>query len=435
MRRFRWDKKYLYWGMTAFFVIAACVLFYMLVSNLSWLGGALHQLGVILGPFVWGLVIAYLLYPLMRIYKRSLFGPLCRHLFKKSKDPEKTTAKVSRGLSVTLSIITLLIVLTGLIWLVVPQIYSSVETIVANSSAYISQVDAWVEKMLENYPELEAAVSGLVGDLSQGVLHWLSENFLPEISNLLGGVTMNVLRGIYNMLIGIIVSVYVLYDREGFNGRIKKVLYSIFSLEAAKRILEATRFTNRVFMGYLSGKILDSLIVGVICYIGALIIGTPYTLLVSVIVAVFNIIPFFGPIIGAFISGLIVLTVSPLKTLIFVIFVIILQQFDGNVLGPRILGSRVGVNGFWVLFSIIVGAGLFGFAGMLLGVPVFVVIYSFFRHQVNRKLARSDLPADAAEYVAAKYFDPVTGKAVPKEKEEPVKPKKASRPKPPRKGK
>lgn len=434
MKHFRWEKKYLYWGMTAFLVIAACVLFYMLVSNLGWLGAALHQLGVILSPFVWGLVIAYLLYPLMRIYQRSLFAPLCRRLFKTNKNPERMRAKAARGLSVTLSIITLLVVIAGLLWLVVPQIYSSVEMIVENSSAYITQADAWLEKLLENYPEVEAAVSGLFGDLSQGVLHWLSENLLPRIRNLVTGVTMNVLRGIYNMLIGIIVSVYVLNDREGFKARAKKVLYSIFSLWAAKRILEAIFFTNRVFMGYISGKLLDSLIVGVICYIGALIIGMPYGLLCSVIVAVFNLIPFFGPIIGAVISAVIVLTVSPLKMLIFVVFVIILQQFDGNVLGPRILGSRVGVNGFWVLFSIIVGAGLFGFAGMLLGVPVFVVIYTFFRNLVNRKLIRSGLPVDAGEFDAVKYFDPENGKAVPKEDEEPVKPKKTGRPGPPRKG-
>ena len=435
MKRFRWDKKYLYWGMTAFFVIAACILFYMLVSNLGWLGNVLHQLGSILSPFVWGLVIAYLLYPLMRIYQRSLFRPLCRRLFKKSREPEKTRAKAARGLSVCLSIITLLVVIAGLIWLVVPQIYSSVEAIVANGSAYVTQVEDWLEKTLENYPQVEAALSGLFGDLSQGLFHWLSENFLPEIKNLLAGVTMNlyyVLRGIYNVFVGIIVSVYVLYDREGFKARVKKVLYCIFSLEAAKRILQGIQFTNRVFMSYISGKLLDSLIVGVICYIGTLIMGTPYALLCSVIVAVFNLIPFFGPVIGAVISALIVLTDSPLKMLIYVIFVIILQQFDGNMLGPRILGSRVGVNGFWVLFSIIVGAGLFGFAGMLLGVPVFVVIYTFFRQLINRKLARSGLPADAAEYGAARYFDPESGKAVPKEDEEPVKPKKAGRPKPPR---
>lgn len=434
MKYFRWDKKYLYWGITAFLVIVACILFYMLVSNLGWLREALHHLGMILSPFVWGLVIAYLLYPLMRIYQRSLFKPLCRRLFKKRKDAERTTEKMARGLSVTLSIITLLVVITGLIWLVVPQIYSSVETIIANSSTYITQVDTWLEKLLENYPEVEAAVSSLLGDLSQGILHWLSENLLPEIKNLLAGVTMNVLRGIYNMLVGIIVSVYVLYDREGFNARAKKVIYSIFSLWAAKRILEATHFTNHVFMGYISGKLLDSLIVGVICYIGALIMGTPYALLCSVIVAVFNLIPFFGPIIGAVVSALIILTDSPLKMLIFVIFVIILQQFDGNMLGPRILGSRVGVNGFWVLFSIIVGAGLFGFAGMLLGVPVFVLLYTFFRNLVNRKLVRSGLPVGTGEYVSAKYFDPATGKAVPKEDEEPLKPKKTGRPEPPRKG-
>ena len=206
----------------------------------------------------------------------------------------------------------------------------------------------------------------------------------------------------------------MLYSRETFASHCKKIIYCIFSLEASEKILKGVQFTNQVFIGFLSGKILDSLIIGILCYIGCMILRMPYALLVSVIVGVTNVIPFFGPLFGMIPGTIIILMESPLKALIFLVFIILLQQFDGNILGPKILGNKVGINGFWVMFSIIFGAGLFGFAGMLLGVPLFVVIYSFFKNLVNKKLGRSGLPTDSAEYRELDYFDPKTGARVDK---------------------
>lgn len=412
MNRFRWDKKYLHWGVTAFCVIAACIIFYMLVSNLAWLRGALRRLVTILSPFVWGLVIAYLLYPLMKIYSRWLFTPLCRLIFQNSKKAETRIPSVARGLSVFLCVITLLVLLGGLISLVAPQIYSSIETIVVNSTDYIARADAWITRTLEDYPEIEETISSAFGDLSNGVVSWATDN-LPEFKSLITNVTVNIyyaVRGVYNVIIGIIVSIYVMYSRETFAAHCKKIIYCIFSLEASEKILSGVQFTNQVFMGFISGKILDSFIIGVICFIACSVLGMPYVLLVSVIVGITNIIPFFGAFIGAIPSAFIILTDSPWKMLIFLIFVVVLQQFDGNILGPKILGNKVGINGFWVLFSIILGAGLFGFAGMLLGVPVFVVIYTFFANLIGRKLARSGLPVDTADYLELGYFDPKTGR-------------------------
>lgn len=422
MKRYRWDKKYLYWGVTAFLVIAACIVFYMLVSNLGWLQRTVQQLTAILSPFVWGFVIAYLLYPVMKIYNRCLFVPLCNLLLGRSGRAETLAPKVARGLSVFLSIITLLVVVGALLWMVVPQLYTSVETIVLGSTDYLRRADAWLTRMLEDYPEVEAAVTSLFGDLSDGLFTWMQNNLLPEFRGLITAFTVNVynvVRSIYNIIIGIIVSVYLLYSKEHFCARCKKVVYCIFSLEASERLISGINYTNDVFMGFISGKILDSLIIAILCYIGCIIMGIPYALLVSFIIGLTNIIPFFGPFIGAIPSALIILTVSGWKMLFFIIFVLVLQQFDGNVLGPKILGNRVGVNGFWVMFSIIVGAGLFGFAGMLLGVPVFVVIYTFFRNLVNRKLARSDLPVETEAYVDISHIDPRSGETVtrpPKEK-------------------
>lgn len=424
MKHFKWDKVYLYWGVTAFLVIAASILFYLLIRNVTWLGGALGALLRILSPFIWGLVIAYLLYPLLKIYNRSLFLPLCRLLYRNAEDAETKTIRTARGLSVFLCILSLLVLIGGLIWMVVPQIYSSLERVVVNSQDYIDRADAFLTATLADYPELEATVTTAFGDLSNGIVSWATNQLLPQMSGLIGTITssgvlgsitnnvVSVVKSIYNIVIGIIVSVYVLYSRDSFAAHGKMLLYCIFSLETVEKLLSSLQFMNEVFMGFISGKILDSLIVGVICYIGCMILRIPYPLLVGFIVGLFNIIPFFGPIIGAIPSAIIVLTVSPLKMLILLIFIVVLQQFDGNILGPKILGDRVGINGFWVMFAIILGAGLFGFAGMLLGVPVFVILYAAIRGLVARRLRHNGLPAEAAEYMGIGYFDPATKQPV-----------------------
>ena len=415
MRRFRWDKKYLYWGVTAFLVIAAAILFYMIVNHLSWLGKSLHHIGTILSPFVWGLVIAYLLYPLMRIYQRGIFTPMWKFLLRKNRRADELIPKLARGFSVFLAMLSLLIILTGLIWLVAPQMYTSIETIIVNSGDYIEKADNWISRFFMHNPEIEHTISELVGDVSNGIVTWATDNLLPEFRGLLTNVTSgvyNFAKGIYNIIIGMIVSIYVLYSREAFSAHCKKIIYAIFSLEAAQKILNAVHFTNSVFQGYISGKILDSVIIGLMCYIGCMLLQIDYPVLVSFIVGITNIIPFFGPFIGAVPSALIILTASPMHALIFVVFIIILQQFDGNVLGPKILGNRIGINGFWVLFSIIVGAGLFSFTGMLLGVPVFVVLYTFFTNLTNRKLERSGLPVDTEKFIRMDHIDPKTGETV-----------------------
>jgi predicted PurR-regulated permease PerM len=214
-------------------------------------------------------------------------------------------------------------------------------------------------------------------------------------------------------VVGIIVSVYILGHLEKVSAGFKRFMYCIFTVEAADKLFEGIRFTDRTFMGFISGKLLDSAIIGLICYIFCIITGMPSAMLVSVIIGVTNIIPFFGPLIGAVPSALIILlSPAPLKCLIFVIFIIILQQIDGNLIGPKILGNSTGISGFWVLFSIILGAGLFGFWGMLLGVPVFVVIYTLVNGLVARKLERSDLPVDTEDYLTIERIDPVTREVI-----------------------
>ena len=418
-RHFRWDKKYLYWGVTAFCVIAAAILFYMALNYLPLLKKGLASLLHILSPFVWGLVICYLLTPFMRLVEKKLFGPLSKKLYKNSKRSDGS--RFARGMSVLLSELFLLAILTALVCLIIPQLYSSLQNMVANSPMYIETASRWITQLLEDFPEIEHYVSQTLGQVNDSLMRWIQNTVLPGLGSLISNVTSGVyyaIMGIYNLVIGIIVSVYVLSNLEQFGASAKRILYSVFSVDMAKKILEGLEFTDRTFMGFINGKLLDSAIIGLICYIVCSILRMPYALLVSVIVGVTNVIPFFGPFIGAVPSAIIILLVNPVKCLIFIAFIILLQQLDGNIIGPKILGSSVGINGFWVMFSIILGAGLFGFWGMLLGVPVFVIIYAAITGSVTRKLKRSDLPWEAADYMDMAYIDPVTYQPVKKHREE-----------------
>ena len=439
MRRiFNWDKKYLYWGVTAFCVIACSILFYMALAYLPVIGTALKSLARILSPFIWGLIITYLLAPLYKGLYQGFFLPLTEKLSGKKK---KGSPKLAKGLSVLLSIIVFLAMITALVYLIIPQLYSSVETIVNNSPGYIDKLSEWSKNTLANYPELRDFVTEKFEEINTNLFTWIRDTILPGLGSFVSNITAGVyyfLRAVYNIVIGIIVSAYLLSNMETASARAKRLCYCVFGVEWAEKIRSAIRFTDRTFMGFINGKLLDSAIIGLICYVVCAILKMPYALLVSVIIGVTNIIPFFGPLIGAIPSAFIILLVDPLKALIFVIFIIILQQVDGNIIGPKILGSSIGINGFWVMFSIILGAGLFSFWGMLLGVPVFVVIYTGITILVERKLKKRSLPVDPEDYADLDHIDPVTrepvkcsaddedekpvkaGKAPEKEKEKPA---------------
>ncbi len=409
MRRiFNWDKKYLYWGVTAFCVVACSILFYMALAYLPAIGKALRSLGRILSPFIWGLVITYLLAPLYKGLYQGFFLPLTEKLSGKKK---KASPRLAKSLSVLLSLLVFLAVITALVYLIIPQLYASIETIVNNSPGYMDKITEWSKNMLANYPEVRDFVTEKFEEINTNLFAWIRDTILPGLGSFVSNLTAGVyyfLRAVYNIVIGIIVSAYLLSNMESASARAKRLCYCLFGVEFAEKLRSAVRFTDRTFMGFINGKLLDSAIIGLICYVVCAILKMPYALLVSVIIGVTNIIPFFGPLIGMIPSAFIILLVDPLKCLIFLIFIIILQQVDGNIIGPKILGSSIGINGFWVMFSIILGAGLFSFWGMLLGVPVFVVIYTGITMLVERKLRKRSLPVDPEDYADLDHIDPVT---------------------------
>ena len=411
MKKFNWEDKYIQWGIVAFLVIACAIVFFMLIRYVGSIFVLLGHLVSILSPFIWGAVIAYLLLPILKFAEDSVTTPVYKKIKLKLKNTSELSGKDPgriRAIAVFLSELFMIVIVVGLITLILPQMYNSIETFFINSPVYMTKVVKWAENLLNNYPQVEHYVINTFGNINDALSSWVSESLLPSVNNIITNLTTSIIvvfKGIYNVVIGIIVSVYLLHNKEHVKGILKKLLYSLFSVPNANRLHEGFHFVDRVLMGFVSGKIIDSAIIGVICYIFSIITNMPYALLISVIVGVTNIIPFFGPFIGAIPSVIIILFVSPAKCLVFLIFIILLQQFDGNILGPKILGNSVGIGGFWVMFSIIVGAGLFGFWGMLLGVPVWVIIYTGIQIILEKRLEKKGLKKETDEYIKLEYVD------------------------------
>lgn len=286
--------------------------------------------------------------------------------------------------------------------MIIPELIRSIQSIIFQFPMYVSNLTAWATGLLENNPELEGIVNDLFNKSSTMLTDFLNTTVLPKVNALLISLSTGVIgffKAMWNFVIGFIISIYILGSKEVFAGQAKKIVYAFFDAPSANQIVSNVRFIHSTFSGFISGKIVDSIIIGIICFACTSIIGTPYAILVSVIIGVTNIIPFFGPWLGAIPSALLILMVNPLQCLYFVILILFIQQFDGNILGPKILGDSTGLSGFWVIFSITIFGGLFGVLGMVVGVPIFAVLYAGFRALVNRQLAKKKLPTDTQPYL------------------------------------
>lgn len=396
------DKKYTVWGVTAFCVVAASMLFFFFIFRMNEVAELFGKIMKILAPIIYGLVIAYLLSPIANYWNRVLAEVLGSRM-----KNEKHALSLAKGLSVVITLVIAFVVVCGLLILVLPRLVESIAVIIDSFPFYIKEVQDFVDNLLEENPELLVLSEEAYERGMDHLESFLSTELLPQMNTLLTGLTngiIGVFNSFLNMMIGVIVSIYVLMSKEKFTGQAKKMLYALLKPNLANNVLTVMRQSNRIFGGFISGKLLDSLIIGIICFIGLYIMKTPYTVLVSVIVGVTNVIPFFGPYIGAIPSAFLILLVDWHQCIFFVIFIIILQQIDGNILGPKILGNSTGLSAFWVVFAILLGGGLFGFAGMLLGVPVFAVIYYVIKTFIEWRLAKKKLPTDSDSYCAVEYI-------------------------------
>lgn len=370
------DAKKRYWARIAagFTILALASVFFFLLFRIDSLAGAVNRVMGILRPFVYGGVLAYILRTPCNFYERGLVRVLPKKL-----------EKLAQTLAIVLTLASGVLVIYLLLCMILPQMMDSIFSIAAVTPDAAARALAWVETRLADAPEIEQYLETAIESVSQFLQNWIKSELLPTLQGMVGGVVgtvTSVVTTLMNILIGLIVCVYALASRKTFARHGRAVICSIFKPKWAEHILEEIYFADRMFIGFFNGKILDSAIVGVLCYIFSLIFGFPNAMLISVIIGVTNIIPCFGPFIGAVPSALLILMIDPIKCLWFLLFILLLQQFDGNILGPRLLAGSIGLSGFWVLFSITLFGGLFGFVGILTGVPIFAVIYDIIRKLV-----------------------------------------------------
>lgn len=417
--KFHWDKRYLQWGLTAFCVIAASMLFYFGIFHMDTLKQGLNTIYTILTPIIYAAVISYILWPIIRFMEKNVIYPLCQW---RGWDPSKKIRKIIRMIGVLTSLLVFFMIIYGLLSMLIPEIINSITNIVDSFPRYINNIQHWMSDILKNYPELEASSSVIFSNVFSKAETWLSNDLLPQINSLVKNFStsfFSVLIFLKNFLIGAMISIYLLYGKETYIAHGKQILYCIFRPETTNNIIRDLQYVDKTFGGFIVGKILDSLIIGILCYIGTTILNLPYALLVSVIVGVTNVIPFFGPYIGAIPSAFLILLVNPIQCVYFVIFILILQQFDGNFLGPKILGGSTGLSSFMVIVAILVGGGLFGIFGMFVGVPACAVICTIFRNIINRRLEKKHLPVDISRYHDMDHLDPETLEPVYRTSEKP----------------
>lgn len=388
------NNKYITWGVTAFCVLAALLLIFFAFYRWEYIFSFFKTVVNILMPFIYGLGIAYVLNPLVNFFEKKIYYKLCRKISKNKKE----RYRVARVLSLFTSTIIFIGVLIACISFLIPEIIKSLDMFISNVNIYLSNSKDLLMSVFNSSESIQNFINDNYVTFSNFFVDWLNDGFLNNVMTSLGNGIFGTLKFLYNLIIGYIISIYVLFDKEKFRSQAKKLMYTFISSEKVNIILENLRYTDKVFGSFFSGKLIDSLIIGLLCFVGMLIFDMPYSLVIAVIVGVTNIIPYFGPFIGAIPSAILILLVSPSKCITFIIFIFVLQQFDGNILGPKILGNKTGLSSFWVLFSLLIFGGLFGMIGMIIGVPIFSIFYSFINGLVRRKLKEKDLPLNSKDY-------------------------------------
>lgn len=392
-----------------FLVLVAAIVVFLAINNFKQIVHVMGQYVGLVKPVLYGCVIAYLLNPIYNFYYRLL-----------QKLAEKNGKKVSsrllrlfNALAIALGLLTGLLIIVVLCWLVLPQVFSSLVSLV---NTLPQQADYYYNKLtksLEENPYLMDQMQKVLLQITEyadekmntELMPWMQKELLPNVNTyavqLASGV-MSVLNVLYNLLIGIIVAIYLLLSKRVFAAQAKKITYGLFRQDHADILIHYVRLADKMFSGFIAGKIVDSTIIGVICFVAMSILHLPYAVLVSVIVGVTNVIPVFGPYIGAIPSIVLILLVNPVQALYFLILIVVLQQLDGNVIGPAILGESTGLSAFWVLFSILLFGGLWGIIGMLVGVPLFAVIYEMISDYINARLASRNLSTETEHYLDLK---------------------------------
>ena len=406
------NQVYFKLGLTLLCVVLASTVFMVILFNLPGFFNVISAFFRIISPLLYGVLFAYLMNPIMQFVENGLVYLIGRW-GKKEKVSDlawmRSRKRICHVVGVVISLATLLGIFYLAISMVVPTIVENVASIFTTDMAdkFYQRIIATLQQLFRDQKDIYNWSVTKVTDLYSHLKSWVLNMDLRDALTSVITRVYGVVKGTLNFLLGLVIAVYMLLSKDTFLGQSKKLIVALFSEKHANRLLEFGRRTNKIFSGFVLGKIIDSFIIGIICYIIMSILKLPYPMLISVIVCVTNIIPFFGPLIGAIPSAVLILLINPLQCLIFIIMIVLLQQFDGNILGPRILGDSVGLSSFWILISITIFAGLFNVVGMIIGVPVFAVLYMLLSDFVRHRLEKKGRPLKTEIYENIKSTDDI----------------------------
>lgn len=386
--KIEWNKKYTTIAVYSFIVICSSILFFSIFNRMDEFASKLGLMFSTLQPFIIGFVIAYLLnFILVFVEKKLLSNDSLKNLGKKSK----------RGIGLLITYIISFIIMYLFIQFVLPQVVDSIVGLVNDIPTYVANITKLVEEITSKL-ELNDQYVGMAMDKWNEFINY-TINVITNLLPVLADIVKTILSSIWNIVLGLIISIYMLIDKEKFAALSKKIIYALLSKESADIVVSLAHRTNDTFGKFLSGKIIDSAIIGVLTFVVLTIFKMPYTILISVIIGITNIIPFFGPFFGAIPSFIIIMFVSPVKALWFLLIIFIIQQLDGNIIGPKILGDSIGISAFWILFSLLVAGKLLGLVGMIIGVPLFALIYSIIKDIIEARLGEKGLSKDTKDYM------------------------------------
>lgn len=375
-------SKYFQIGLTLFLSAAAAIVFYTLLFDAAKIKGIVTSVAKTMSPVLWGIFIAYILWYVIK-WVQKYFDRWIKMKNKKRK------TLISRSLAIVVGLIVMIGAIAAMIYFIVPSLADAVVTFVNNLSTYEKQAQKYLEIVMEKLPVLKN-ILGETTELAFDTLgKWIQDVMETNLARWMGVMTSGVVtlgKGLLNFIVGIIVAVYILASKEKFMYQANKLLWALFNADRVRAIHYRVHRAKTLFDNFVIGKMVDSLIIGVICFIGLSILKMPYTSLISVTVAVTNMIPIVGPFIGAVPSAFLLLLVDPMKCLIFVIFVLALQQLDGQIIGPKILGNSVGVSAFWIIVALLIGGAMFGIVGMFFAVPVMAFMLEALKDYSNARL-------------------------------------------------
>ena len=398
-------STYFKWGATVLIVGALLVLFYHMVTNYKGFRSEISSFVSIISPFLYGFVMAYLLGPIYNYIVRKCYPAL-----KGDAKTNKRALTISKVIATVICLVVIIGIVAGMVALLLPQIIESISVVSQSLPANLDHASELLDNLLANFENTQVTETIQAGmdELQKNLVTWVQNTLLPGVGSVMQRISSGVIVTIktsLNLIIGLIACAYFLNGKEKFVAQIKMIIKAFLKPEHAEEVLELAAYTNRTFGGFITGKIIDSAIIGILCFVAMSVLKLPYPLLISTIVGITNIIPFFGPFIGAIPSIAIIILISPIQALWFLILIIVLQQLDGNVIGPAILGNSIGIASFWVMFAIIIGGGMFGFLGMILGVPVFAVIYYYFGKYITKRLVKKCESNDIRDYMSYDKYE------------------------------